>query len=62
MRKATIHCIYNKVFFESILKFMLDENIDSAVDISDTFWHREDVENVLVKEYGYRKCASGKLL
>lgn len=48
-----IICIYNKLFFIEIYKYMHDKGIDRAFDQSNTLWFKDDVNQLLVKVYGY---------
>lgn len=54
-----VSCIYNKYFFEQHYKFMIANQYNVATDASGTVWHLLDVEEILVKEYGYRRTQSG---
>ncbi len=56
---AKTHCLYNKFFFEELYRYMLNNNLNCALDTSNTVWHLQDVEEILIKEYGYRRTNSG---
>lgn len=62
MNNRKVYCTYNKFFFENIYQYMLKNQVQTAVDASETMWHLLDVEDILIKEYGYRRASNGGLL
>lgn len=59
---SKVDSLYNQFFFEQLYKYMLDSHIDSAIDGSNTVWCLNDVESILIKEYGYRRTQGGSLM
>ena len=59
--KHKVLCVYNKFFFEKLYKFMLQQQFDTARDASDTIWHIQDVEDILISEYGYKRSSTGSI-
>lgn len=55
-------CLYNKYFFEQLHKYMLQEQVDTALDGSNTTWHLMDVEKILIDNYGYQRASNGSIL
>lgn len=60
--KRNVHCAYNKFFFEKIYRFMIDNQVQVAFDPSDTLWNILDVEDILIKEYGYKRASHGGIV
>ncbi len=58
----SVLCLYNKHFFEQLHKYMIDNKLDTAIDTSNTVWHFLDVEEVLIKSFGYRRTSGGGIM
>jgi len=39
--------IYNAWFFSELLCWMMKESVDTALDVSGTLWHIDDVKEIL---------------
>lgn len=61
MHYKTVECIYNRHFFETMYKLMITNTHNALIDGSETIWHIDDVEHILICEYGYKQAASGRL-
>ena len=57
-----VTCLYNKFFFEKIYKALIDSQAESIIDASGTVWFYDDIELIMVINYGYRKAANGFLI
>lgn len=62
MAKNNVACLYTKHFFEQLYRYMLEGKLDTAIDTSNTIWHLVDVEEILVKNYGYRRVNGGGIM
>lgn len=54
--------IRNAHFFETIYKHMLDKQFHSYIDGTNVTWNFQDVEEILIKDYGYRRTTCGGIM